>query len=46
MNMFLDSLKLSNTLIFKKKGGLPGKSEKIDIKSGQVLNGDIARIDL
>lgn len=46
MNMFLDSLKLSNTLIFKKKNGLPTKSEKIDIKSWQVLSGDIQRIDL
>jgi len=46
MNMFLDSLKLSNTLIFKKKNWLPSKNEKIQIKSWQVLSGDLQRIDL
>jgi len=46
MNMFLDSLKLSNTLIFKKKNWLPSKSEKIKIESWQVIDWDIQRIDL
>ena len=46
MNMFLDSLKLSNTLIFKKKNWLPWKSERIKIESWQVLSWDLQRIDL
>ena len=46
LNMFLDSMKLSNTLIFKKNWVITKKDSTIKIRSWQVISWDIARINL
>ena len=46
MNMFLDSLKLANTMIFKKNKWLQWKNAKIKIESWIVLDWDISRVNL
>lgn len=46
LNMFLDSMKLSNTLIFKKSWVITKKDSTIKIRSWQVISWDIARVNL